>query len=134
MPTPAAIAFGESDPRAWSWLSRGTAKLGTSGDNGLAVDASLAAPHGVAVDPQGNLFIGDTGSHRVRRVEASSGIITTFAGTGERGFRGDNGTAAEAVFNFVTDLSLNNQGNLYITDYFNQRIRVVRAATTFNVQ
>ena len=109
----------------------GNGELGTSGDNGLAVDASLAAPHGVAVDPQGN---GDTGSHRVRRVEASSGIITTFAGTGERGFRGDNGTAAEAVFNFVTDLSLDNQGNLYITDYFNQRIRVVRAATTFNVQ
>lgn len=122
------------DPEGVIIAVAGNGQSGTSGDNGPATEAFLAAPHGLAVDQQGNLFIGDTGSHRVRRVDASSGIITTFAGTGKRGFQGDNGAAAEAVFNFITDLSLDNDGNLYITDFFNQRIRIVRAATAVVLQ
>lgn len=122
------------DPEGVIIAVAGNGQSGTSGDNGPATEAFLAAPHGLAVDQQGNLFIGDTGNHRVRRVDASSGIITTFAGTGKRGFQGDNGAAAEAVFNFITDLSLDNDGNLYITDFFNQRIRIVRAATAVVLQ
>ncbi|MEE9206689.1 MAG: hypothetical protein V3U50_06910 [Acidimicrobiia bacterium] len=66
----------------------GTAQGGFSGDGGLATEAKLRFAHAIAVGPDGNLYISDSGNHRIRMVDAD-GIITTVAGTGERGFSGD---------------------------------------------
>ena len=73
----------------------GTGVYGFGGDDGPAVDAQLRSPWSVAADSAGNLYIADTVNFRIRKVD-SSGVITTFAGTGERGFGGDDGPAVDA--------------------------------------
>ena len=79
---------------------------GFSGDGGLATEAELDRPRGVAVDRTGNVYIGDQENHRLRKVNAFSGVITTIAGTGERDFGGDGGSAAEAKLNSPTDIAI----------------------------
>ncbi len=96
-----------------------------SGDGGPAVDANLEKPFGIALDSQNNLFIA-TG-HRVRRVEAATGIITTVAGTGSAGYTGDGGPATEAKLKSPEGLAIDGAGNLYITTL--QRVRKVDAET-----
>jgi hypothetical protein len=98
---------------------------GFSGDGGLAINAQLLHPGGVAVDAQGNLYISDSGNHRVRRVDAATGIITTFAGTGTAGYSGDNGPPASAALDTPTGLTFDTFGNLYISDTANNVIRKV---------
>lgn len=77
----------------------------------------------------GNLYIADSFNHRVRKVEPLTGIITTVAGSGECCFSGDGGLATDATFNQPTDVGLDTDGNLYIADRFNQRVRKVNAST-----
>ena len=96
------------------------------GDNGLAVQAQLARPRGMVLDSNGNLFIADTGNHRIRRVDAS-GTITTIAGTGEDGYSGDGGLAVEAQLNEPRGVAVDGSGNLYIVDRYNNRIRRIDA-------
>jgi len=84
----------------------------------------MRGPDGIAVDQEGNVYIADSGSHVVRRVD-TSGMITTIAGTGERGFSGDGGPATEAQLNFPTDVFLDASGLLYIADNGNTRVRRV---------
>ena len=73
---------------------------GAEDDEGKpATEAFLTSPRGVAVDDPGNVYIADTENHRVRKVDADSGVITTIAGTGEEGYGGDDGPAAEAKLN-----------------------------------
>src|SRR5947208_2473820 len=74
----------------------GTGAPGFSGDNGPATQALLSGPFDLAFDPAGNLYIVDTYNDRVRKVDAITGIITTFAGTGKLGFSGDGGKAIDA--------------------------------------
>ena len=95
-----------------------------SGDGGQAVDAGMNDSERVVFDRAGNLYITDASSHRVRRV-TPAGVISTFAGTGERGFSGDGGQAASARLNFPVGLAIDGQGNVYITDSGNNRIRRV---------
>ena len=83
----------------------------------------------MAVDADGNLFIADEGNHRIRRVD-SSGIITTIAGTGERGFSGDGGPAVEAQLDHPRGVAVDTAGNLYIADKSNHRIRRVDPSGT----
>ena len=97
---------------------------GFSGDGGPAVNAMLEDPHGVAVDGAGNLYIADRDNHRIRKVD-TSGLITTVAGTGERGFGGDGGPAAAARLAFPHGVAVDAAGNLYIADTSNHRIRKV---------
>lgn len=106
----------------------GDGSLGFSGDGGQATAASLSAPRGVAIDTAGNLYIADTGNQRIRRV-SPTGIITTIAGTGQEGFRGDGGPATAARLNFPAGLALDAGGNLYVADNANQRIRRIAAQT-----
>ena len=94
-----------------------------NGDNGLAITAQLN-PQGVAIDASGNLYIADGGNHRVRRVGVN-GIITTVAGNGVAGYSGDNGPAISAQLNGPVSVKLDSSGNLYIADYYNERIRRV---------
>ena len=100
----------------------GTGEQGFSGDGGAAVAAQLSLPSGVAVDAAGNLYIADRYNHRIRRVDRF-GTITTIAGTGGRGYSGDGGPAVAAQLNSPSDVAVNGNGNLYITDTENHRIR-----------
>jgi trimeric autotransporter adhesin len=94
------------------------------GDGGPATGAILIQAEGVLADGSGNLYIADAGDHRVRKV-ASNGAIETLAGTGIRGFSGDGGPAAQAQLNSPYGLALDWQGNLYIADLGNARVRRV---------
>ena len=96
------------------------------GNNVAATSVVLNAPFGMAFGPQGNtLYIAEIGNHRVRRVDLATGIITTVAGTGQAGFGGDGGPATQAQLNSPQAVALDAQGNLYIGDTGNARIRRV---------
>jgi uncharacterized protein (TIGR03437 family) len=94
-----------------------------AGDNGPAIDAQID-PVAVAVDSQGNLYIADGVNYRIRKVD-TNGIITTIAGNGIEGFLGDNGPAASAEIDFVTDLAVDNTGNVYLADVYNYEVRKI---------
>jgi hypothetical protein len=105
----------------------GTGTQGYSGDGGPATAAELNAPAGVAVDTAGNLFIADFRNHRLRKL-SPDGTITTVAGKGgvggpEGGFSGDGGPARDAQLNLPLYLAFDGAGNLFITDYGNNRVR-----------
>jgi sugar lactone lactonase YvrE len=111
----------------------GVGHFGFLGDGGLATQASLNSPMGVAVDAAGVIYIADTGNQRVRCVKPS-GIITTIAGTGVFGFFGDGGPATRAALSIPTGVAVDEKGVLYIADSFNQRVRRVgpdEVITTF---
>jgi sugar lactone lactonase YvrE len=94
-----------------------------SEDGGPAASASLMQPRGIAFDALGNLYIADSANHRIRKV--SSGVITTVAGNGNPGFKGDHGPAVNARLHFPTNVAVDSFGNLYIADHDNYRIRKV---------
>jgi streptogramin lyase len=105
----------------------GTGEKGFSGDGGPAASARLNQPFDVALDRAGNLFFSDTFNHRIRRVDATTGIISTVAGSGRKGFGGDGGKAALAVLNEPYGIELDAEGNLLIVDRLNFCIRRVDA-------
>ena len=107
----------------------GTEERGFSGDGGPAIQARLSLPYSVAVDSAGNLYIADASNHRIRRVD-STGTITTIAGTGERGFSGDDGPAIQAQLDDPTGVAVDGAGNLYIADASNHRIRLLTPTAT----
>lgn len=107
----------------------GNGVAGTSGDSGVATNASLFTPATVAFDSKGNLYIGSENDPRVRMVDAGTGIITTVAGSGVRGLGGDGGPALAARFLSPTELALDSADNLYIVDEASPRIRRVDAQT-----
>ncbi|MCS7460764.1 S-layer homology domain-containing protein [Paenibacillus doosanensis] len=100
----------------------GTGSVGYSGDGGPATSAQLTYPSGVAVDRYGQLYIADAGNYSIRKVDAS-GTISTIAGTGIQGYSGDGGAASSAQFFNPFSLAAANNGELYIADVFNQRVR-----------
>ncbi|MEZ4364747.1 MAG: DUF4215 domain-containing protein [Kofleriaceae bacterium] len=107
----------------------GTGAAGFTGDGGLATGAWLSAPQGVAVDGDGDLFIADSSNNRIRRVDASNGVITTVAGSGVGGFAGDGGPATAARLLAPASVAVDDLGNLYVADTSNNRVRRVDAAT-----
>jgi sugar lactone lactonase YvrE len=104
----------------------GIGQPGFGGDGGPAVAASFHFPADVALDSGGNAYIADSGNHRIRRVDAATGIITTIVGTGRDGFAGDGGPAADADLSSPRAVAFGRDGALYIADLGNQRIRKVR--------
>jgi len=107
-----------------------------SGDGGPAINAQLGTAFhendtndtfGVAMDGAGNLFIADTSNHRIRKV-SSSGIITTVAGNGSQGFSGDGGPAINAQLSGPSGVAVDSAGNLFMTDFYNFRIRKVSSS------
>lgn len=103
---------------------------GDSGDGGLAVNAKFHSPRGIAIAADGTLYIADTHNNRIRVVDGA-GTVTTFAGSGtlgDSGYGGDGGLATNAQLSFPAAVALDGDGNLYIADYANSRIRMVDSA------
>lgn len=100
-----------------------------TGDDISATTAALNGPASVAIDASGSLYIADMFNRRIRKVDAVTKIITTIAGTGVAGFFGDDGVATKARLNSPSSVTLDILGNIYISDYSNDRIRRVDAVT-----
>jgi hypothetical protein len=100
---------------------------GYYGDNGPISDAQLNLPSSVLIDVAGNIYIADSGNNVVRRINANTNIITTYAGNGDESFSGDGGAASNAGLYGPYAFALDTKGSLYIADVFHNRIRKVSA-------
>ncbi|MFF9642906.1 NHL domain-containing protein [Kitasatospora aureofaciens] len=100
---------------------------GDAGDGEPAAQAQLGFPAGLAVDAAGSVYIADHANHRVRRV-GSDGVLETVAGDGRRGYGGDGGAAAAARLAFPAAVALDADGNLFVADEMNHRVRRVDPA------
>jgi len=107
----------------------GTGKASYSGDGGQAIHASLDQPHELRFDGEGNLYFTDMRNHAVRKIAAQTGVITTLAGNGKPGFRGDGDAAADAQLNQPHSVCLDGKGQLYVADVGNHRIRRIDLPT-----
>ncbi|MFN2467067.1 MAG: hypothetical protein ABR521_02895 [Gaiellaceae bacterium] len=110
----------------------GAGPPGFAGDGGPATSALLTDPVGVVGDAVGNVYIADSGNHRIRMVDPG-GTITTYAGTGTAGFGGDNGPATGADLRFPEGVALDAAGNLYVADSANYRVRRIDAAAPHTI-
>jgi sugar lactone lactonase YvrE len=102
----------------------GTNGTGYTGDGGPAVHAQLNMPYATAFDHAGNLLISDTWHYVVRKVDAT-GKISTIAGNGTSGYSGDGGAATSAQFSLISSIACDTNGNIYIADDWNNRIRMI---------
>ena len=102
----------------------GTGAEGSEGDGGPATEAQLNRPNAIAVDADGNVFVGEYSGYRVRKIDAA-GTITTIAGIGTKGGAGDGGPANAAQFNFISGLAVDGSGNVYVSDMNEARIRKI---------
>jgi streptogramin lyase len=95
-------------------------------DWGPLVDATYNGMHNCAVTSNGDIFIADSWNHCIRKVDAKTAIVSTFAGTGKGGFSGDGGPAVDAAFDFIMCITLNHSGELlHVADLKNRRIREI---------
>ncbi|MCX6594231.1 MAG: putative Ig domain-containing protein [Acidobacteria bacterium] len=109
----------------------GTGNAGYNGDGIAATSANLSSPQSLSIDAAGNLYIADTAAQRVRRVDTSTGIISTIAGTGEINFTGDGGLAVAAAIGSPSSILVNPAGTLiYVWDDNAQRLRKIDATGT----
>lgn len=118
-----------ADGKIFHFAGSATGVSGYSGDNGQASAARLNRPTALAVDKQNNLYVVDTGNHRVRVINLSTGIITSFAGTGGAGFNGDGVVATNSSLSNPTGIAIDAQNNVYIADRNNQRVRKIDAVS-----
>ena len=107
----------------------GNGTAGYTSDGIAATSAELSNPYSVAVDINGNIYIADYGNHRVRKVTASTGLISTVAGTGTGGYSADGVAANTSKLNNPIGVALDAAGNIYISDFANSRIRMVTASS-----
>jgi sugar lactone lactonase YvrE len=110
----------------------GNGTAGYTGDGGPATNAELNNVRGIAVDSAENVYIADTNDYVVRKVTASTGVITTFAGNGQFGGsvnNGDGGPATAAELGGPISLAFDREGNLYIADQYENRVRMVSGST-----
>jgi sugar lactone lactonase YvrE len=105
----------------------GTGRAGFSGDGGPAIEAELGWTYDLAVDPAGNIYLVDVDHHRIRMVD-TEGVISTIAGTGRRGYSGDGGPATDARLYNPTGIALDQDGNIYFADGWNDVIRRIDAS------
>jgi DNA-binding beta-propeller fold protein YncE len=114
------------DPKGIISTVAGTGQQGFAGDGGPALRAQFHSPHSLVIAPNDDILVADTLNHRVRKIDPKTGLITTIAGTGEKGFSGDGGPAKSAQFNGIYCIALDPRGErLYMADLENRRIRAI---------
>ena len=101
---------------------------GDGGDGGSAREAKLREPFGVDFDRAGNLYLVEFAAHRVRKID-DKGVLRTVAGTGEKGYGGDDGPAGKAQFNSMHSLAVAPNGDIYVADTWNNRVRKIEGKT-----
>jgi sugar lactone lactonase YvrE len=104
----------------------GNGIAGYSGDGGQAINAELNTPNEIVADNEGNIFVSDRSNNRIRKIN-TLGTISTFAGNGSAGFSGDGGQATNAEIYLPTGMVLDQSGNLFFSDEFNNRIRMINS-------
>ena len=107
----------------------GSGRIGPGGDGALATEAEFNQPHEIRFDREGHLFIADMLNHRIRRVDARTHRVSTVAGTGRPGYRGDGGAAVDAELNNPISIQFDRHGDLFLCDIGNHRIRKVDMKT-----
>ena len=108
----------------------GNGEKGDGGDGGPAAQATVNGMHNLAIAPNGDIYLADTWNNRVRKIDSKTGRIMAFAGTGKKGFSGDDGLAANAAFGSVINVALDPQGkHLYVADIDNRRVRRIDLAS-----
>ncbi len=103
----------------------GNGVAGFSGDGGSALQASLSLPGALTVDNADNIYFADTNNHRIRKIAAGNGFITTVAGDGEQGYLGDGGMATAASLDSPRGIATDAAGNIYFSDTHNHRVRQI---------
>ncbi len=111
------------DPSGTITTVAGTGRAGFSGDGGPAAKAKLTA-YDIAFDSKGNMYIADSDNQRIRKVDKAS-IITTVVGSGKKGYSGDGGPATEAALRGPSGITVDGEGNLFISDHYNSAVRKV---------
>ncbi|HSL73694.1 MAG TPA: hypothetical protein VK853_04475, partial [Ilumatobacteraceae bacterium] len=117
------------DPGKIRYVAGTADRTGFAGDGGPATEALFSSPDGLDFDADGNLYVADLGNDRIRRIDAATGIITTVAGGGPTSSLGDGGPATQAWLYRPGDVAVGPDGDLYIADSYNRRIRRVDAET-----
>lgn len=108
----------------------GTGQKGSAGDGGPSAKAQFNGPHNLAVARNGDVFVADTWNWKIRRIDANSGIVSTFAGTGKKAFSGDGGPAEKADFSGIYSIAFDaSHENLYVVDLENRRVRAIDLKT-----
>ncbi len=95
----------------------GTGASSFSGDGGQATSATINKPSGIAIDSNGNVYFNDFSNHRVRKITASTGVISTYAGTGTGSFSGDGGAATSAALNGPHGLGIDASGTINLDEF-----------------
>jgi gliding motility-associated-like protein len=103
----------------------------TAGNGGIATSASFKSPYATAIDKSGNIYVASYGDFTIRKINATTKVVTLLAGTpGVSGFSGDGGPATSATLNIgLTALACDASGNVYVSDYYNNRIREINVST-----
>ena len=107
----------------------GNGQEGFGGDGGPALQAACETPYMCAFDTQGHMFVCMGQHHRIRRMDANTGIITLVAGTGDSGYSGDGGPALQATFNMPYALTVDTNGDIYVAERGNPIVRKIDGRT-----
>ena len=127
-PTPTSTPSGTFRPGFIKTVA-GSGTQGYNGDGINALTANMIYPYGMSLATNGDFYIADQNNNRIRFVSATTGLMTTVAGTGVDGFSGDGGYATSAKLSYTPGVTVDSSGNLFVIDFNNNRVRFVNGST-----